>query len=107
MRIIVRIDLAQRYSGAIVLLDLLYRTRRIIDRDRVAAGDDVQPVHRVIVLAHIIKTLGRAGVVVEGDAGADYVDERCALVLDRGRDQGYQLGLVAGKAARHEASAKL
>ena len=107
MRVIIRIDLAQRYPGAIVLLDLLHRTWGVIDDNRLAAGDDVQPVHRIIVLAHVIEAFGRAGMVVEGDAGADHVDERCALVLDGGRDQRHQLGLVAGKASRHEARAKL
>jgi len=60
---------------AVVLLDDLHCAGRVVHRDRVAAGDDVQPIHRIIVFADIVKALGRAGVVVEGDAGADHVDE--------------------------------
>ena len=40
-------------------------------RDRLAAGDHVEPVHRLVVLAHVVEALGRAGVVVERDAGDD------------------------------------
>ena len=71
MRIVIGVDLAQRESRAVMLLDDLHRARRVVDRDRLAAGDDVEPVDRVIVLADVIEALGRAGVVVEGDAGAD------------------------------------
>src|SRR5882757_10104493 len=42
MRIVIGVKLAQRELGAVVLLDHLYRARRVIDRDRIAAGDDVE-----------------------------------------------------------------
>ncbi len=45
--------------------------------------------------------------VVEGDAGADDVDEGRALMPDRRLDQRHELRLVAGKAPRHEARAEL
>jgi hypothetical protein len=32
-------------------------------------GFEIEPAHRLGVLAHIVEALGRAGVVVEGDAG--------------------------------------
>ncbi len=41
--------------------------------------------------------------VIEGDAGRDDVDQGEALVHQTGLDQRHQLGLVAGKGARHEA----
>ena len=107
IRVVIGVDLAQRQPRAVVLLDHLHRARRVVDGDRVAAGDDVEAVHRVIMFADIVEALGRAGVVVEGDAGADDVDERRALVADRSRDQRHQLGLVAGKTARHKARAEL
>ena len=107
VRVVIRIELAQGEVGAVVLLDHLHRARCIVHRDWIAPGDDVEPVHRVIVFAHVIKALGRAGMVVEGDAGTDHVDEGRALVPDRGRDQRHQLRLVAGEAARHETRAKL
>ena len=37
--VVVGVDLAQRQPGAVMLLDHLHRARRVIDRDRVAAGD--------------------------------------------------------------------
>ena len=45
--------------------------------------------------------------VVEGDAGADHIDERGALVPDRGLDQRNELGFVPGEAPRYEAGAEL
>ncbi|MBA7716506.1 hypothetical protein ES703_125579 [subsurface metagenome] len=107
MRIVIGIELAQRQPCAVVLLHHLHGAGRVVHADRVAADQHVEPVHRVIMLAHIIEALGRAGVVVEGDAGADHVDEGRALVTDGGRDQRHQLRLVAGEAARHEGRAEL
>jgi hypothetical protein len=71
VRVVIGVELAQRERRAVVLLDQFDRARRVIDRDRLAAGDDVEPVHRLVVLAHVIEALGRAGVVVERDAGRD------------------------------------
>ena len=42
--------------------------------------DEVDAAHGVVVLAHVVVALGAAGVVVEGDAGADDVDERGAAM---------------------------
>ena len=103
----VRVELAQRQPRAVVLLDHLHRARRVVHGDRRAPGDDVQAVHGFVVLAHVVEALGRADVIVEGDAGADDVDEGRTLVLDRGLDQRHELGLVAGEAARHEGRAEL
>ena len=90
-----------------MLLHHLDRARLVIHLDLFAAGDEVEPVYRLVVLAHIIEALGRAGVIVEGDAGRDAVDEGRALVFDRRLDQRNELRLVAGEAARDEAGAEL
>ena len=75
--------LAQAQDGAVVLRHQFDRAGRVVDGDLLALGDEVDPVHRLVVLAHVVEALGRAGVVVEGDAGADDVDEGGALVGDR------------------------
>jgi hypothetical protein len=59
------------------------------------------------MLAHIVEALGRAGVIVEGDAGRDHVEEGGALVLDGRLDQRRQLRLVAGERAGDEGRADL
>jgi len=76
MRIVVRVDLAQGQPRAVVLPDDLHGTRRIVDGDRIAAGDHVEPIHGIVVLAYIIEAFGRSAMIVERDAGADHVDER-------------------------------
>jgi hypothetical protein len=43
--------------------------------------DEVDAAHRLVVLAHVVVALGAARMVVEGDAGADDVDEGGAAVL--------------------------
>ena len=48
MRLIVRIQFAQGQPCAVVLLDDLYRTRRVVDGDWLAPGDDVFGQHPVI-----------------------------------------------------------
>ena len=77
----------------------------VFDVDRIGARPEVEPVHRLVVLAHVVVALGRARVVVERDAGADDVDEGRALVRDRRFHQGNELLLVAGEAARDEGGA--
>ena len=66
-----------------MLLDFDRFARRVIDRDLRARRDEVEPVDRIVVLAHVVVALGAAGVVVERDAGADHVDEGRAAVRDR------------------------
>jgi hypothetical protein len=51
-----------------------------------AADQVVETVHRFVVFAHVVETLGRAGVIVEGDARRNDVDEGGAPALDRGLD---------------------
>ncbi len=101
------VELAQRDLRAVVLLDDLDRARLVVDLDRLAAGDEVEPVHRLVVHAHVVEALGRAEVVVERDAGREHVDEGRALVLDRRLDDRHELRLVAGERARHEGRAEL
>lgn len=78
-----------------------------IDDDFLAGRDDVHPVDRIVVLADVFVALGAAGVVVEGDAGADDIEEGGALVQDRALDQWHELFLVAREAARDIGCAEL
>ena len=47
----------------------------VVGADRFARGPEVEAVDGLVVLADVVVALGRAGVVVEGDARADDVDE--------------------------------
>src|SRR5690606_40223225 len=87
---------AQAQDRAVVLLHLAHFSRLVFSRDRRAAEDDVETVHRLVVLPDIIEALGRARVVIEGDAGADDVDKGRAMVGERALDQRNQRVLVAG-----------
>ena len=107
VQLVIGIKLAQRDLGAVVLLDHLDGAGLVLHFDRHAAGDEVEPVHRLVVLAHEIEALGRAGMVVERNARADHVDEGRALVRDRRLDDRHQLVLVAGERAGDEAGAEL
>ena len=60
----------------------------------------------VVVLTSECIALGRADVVVEGDARRDDVDHREALVHQPRLDQRHELLLVAGEAARDEGAAE-
>ena len=104
--VVVGVQLVQAQDAAVVLFDLDGVAVGVIDGDFRARRHDVEAVDGLVVLAHVFVALGAAGVVVEGDAGADHVDEGGALVRDRGLDQRHQLALVAGEAARDEAGAQ-
>ena len=107
VRIVIGGDLLEHELRAVVLLDDLDRARFVGDRDRRPAGDEIEPVHRLIVLSHIIETLGRPHMVVERDARRDDVDEGGAFVLDRGLDHRHHLFLVAGERAGDKGGAEL
>ena len=107
MNVVIGAKLAQRDFRAVMLLDHLDGAGLVFDFDRHAAGHEVEAVHRLVMLAHEVEALGRAGVIVERHAGADDVDKGRASVLDRRRDDRHQLMLVAGERARHETGAEL
>ena len=106
-RVVILVQLAQAEDGAVVLRHLPHLARGVVGGDRLAAEDDVELVHRLVMLADEVVALRRAVVVVEGDAGADAVDEGRALVAQRRLDQRHQLRLVAGEAAGDEGGAEL
>ncbi len=85
-----------------MLLDDLDCARMLVERDRLAPDHHVEIVHRLVMRAHIVEALGRVRMVVEGDAGADHVDEGRAPMLDRRLDQGHELLLVAREGAGDE-----
>ncbi len=82
-----------------MLAHLLHRARIVIGGDFLLHRDHVEEVHRLVVLAHVVVALGRAVVVVEGDAGREDVEESGALVRERALDERHKLLLVAGEAA--------
>src|SRR5262245_42449749 len=69
VHIVVRGELAQRKARAVMLFDDLDRSGLLLYLDRHAARDEIETVDGFIVLPHEIEALGRAGMVVEGDAG--------------------------------------
>ena len=101
------VELAQHHRGTVVKRDRLDRPGIVPGRDRRPRRNEVEEVDRVVVLAHVVVALGRAGVVVERDARADDVDERRALVLDRRPDERHELVFVAREAARDKRRAEL
>src|SRR4051812_12561844 len=99
------VQFAEFDDAAVVLGDFDDAAFGVVDGDGVAGGPEVQTVYGFVVLADVLVALGGAGVVVEGDAGADDVDEGGALVGDGGLDEGDELVLVAAEAAGDEARA--
>ena len=90
-----------------MLLDLDQFAGLVFGSDLRARGHEVDPAHRLVVLANIVIAFGAAVVVVERHARADDIDEGCATVAQRALDQGHQLLLVARESARHIGCAKL
>ena len=80
---------------------------RVLGGDFLARRDEVDAAHGLVVLAHVVVALGAAAVVVEGDAGADHVDEGRATVGHGALDQRHQLLLVARETACHVSGAQL
>ncbi len=101
------LDLAEQDRRAVVLADFLHGARLVLGRDLLVHRDDVEVVHGLVVLAHVVVALGRALVVVERDAGRDHVEEGRALVRERALDERHELLLVAGEAARDVRGAEL
>ena len=54
----------------------------VVGADGLAGGPEVEAVYGFVVLTDVVVALGAAGMVIEGDAGADDVDEGGALVGD-------------------------
>ncbi len=79
----------------------------VIHDDFRAHIDEVELVRRFVVLTHVFVALRAARVIVERDARAYDVEERGAAMFDSGLDQRHELGLIAGKAARHERGTEL
>src|SRR6266403_231105 len=98
-------QLAQLDDAAVVLRDFDDAAFGVVDRDRFASRPEVEAVDGLVVVADVVVALGGARVVIEGDAGADDVDEGGALVRDGGLDERGELLLVAAEAARDEGGA--
>src|SRR5215217_5656462 len=90
----IRSEFSQLQHGPIMLLNELNGTGGLIESDRLAPDHHVEVVQGLIMLPHIIEALSRARVVVKGDARADYVKERGALMLDRRLDERHELRFV-------------
>ena len=101
-RVVVGLDLAQRKVTAVVQLHLHGVALFVAGADFLGRRHEISVHGRVVELAAEGVALGRILVVVEGHAGRQHVDQGKALVRQARLDQRHQLGLVAGKAARHE-----
>src|SRR6185295_15493335 len=104
-RVVGAVELAEFDDAAVVLGDFDDAAFGVVDGDGLAGGPEVEAVYGFVVLADVLVALGGAGVAVEGDAGADDIDEGGALVGDGGLDEGEELVLVAAEAAGDEARA--
>src|SRR5260370_41860771 len=93
--------------AAVMLPHYLDRAGSVCEMDRRPRGDEIETIHRFVMLAHEIEALGRAEMIVEGDARADDVDEGGAVMRDRCLQERHELRLVAGEAARDEGRAEL
>ncbi len=98
-------ELAQLDDAAVVLRDFDDAAFGVVDGDRFARRPEVEAVDGLVVVADVVVALGGARMVIEGDAGADDVDEGGALVRDGGLDERRELLLVAAEAARDEGGA--
>ena len=78
---------AQLEDGAVVLGHFDDAAFAVVDVDGFAVGPEVEAVDGFVVVADVFVALGAAGVVVEGDAGADDVDEGGAFVREAGLDK--------------------
>src|SRR5882724_4180558 len=70
--IVVGMKLGELEIGAVMQL---YRAGFVIRLDLLAVDEEVEPIHRLIVLAHEVEALGRSGMVVELHAGADHIED--------------------------------
>ena len=100
--VVLRVQLAQPQHRAVVVGDLHHSTFLVLRRDLRARLDEVDAVDGLVVLAHIVVAARAAGMVVEGHAGADDIDESRALVRDGGPQQWHQLLFVPRESARDE-----
>src|SRR5215468_5190763 len=99
MHIVFGVELAQRQHRPVMLLHHLHRAGSIVDMDWRAACHEIEKIDGLVVLAHVVEALGRASMIVEGDARRNHINEGSAAVLDRGLDDRNELLLVAGTSA--------
>ena len=78
--VVVQPQLAQQKGGAIMLHHPPHTARFVFRGYLVPRLNDLHTVHGLVVLAHVVVALGGTGMVIEGDARADDVNERRALV---------------------------
>src|SRR5439155_7278874 len=88
-------QLAQLDDAAVVLRDFDDAAFGVVDGDRLARRPEVEAVDGLVVVAAVVVALGGARVVIEGDAGADDVDEGGTLVGDGCLDERGEVLLVA------------
>src|SRR6185437_15705762 len=81
--------------------------RFVIGSELLEERNESQIVQRHFMFTSVLVALRRSFVVVEGDAGADYIEQSGALMRKRGLEQCHQLLGIAGERARYESAAKL
>ena len=80
--VVVLMQLAQTQVRAVVQLHVDSGVGIVVDGDVFEVGHEADFADRLVVLLHVLVALGRAFVIVEGDAGRDDVEQHRSLVRD-------------------------
>ena len=73
--------------------------------DFIAWRDIISMDRLVIIFKGMSIGFRRAFVIIKGDAGRNDINHRKALMFNAGFDEGYELGLIAGKTTRDKSGA--
>ena len=106
-RIVTLVELMQHQARAVVQCHGHRCAFLVVSRDLAFFRHEVELVDRLVVRAHVLIALGGCGVVVEGHARTDDVEEGEAAIADGRLDQRNELALVTRKRAGDEAGAEL
>ena len=106
-RVVALGQLAQQHTATVVQHHRYRLARAVVGLDLALEGDIVGGDRGLVVLAGVLVALGRTLVVVKGDARREHIDERKARVLEARLDERHELCLIARKASRNEARAKV
>ncbi len=86
-------------DGAVVEEDAGGLAGLLLDGDFLVVGDEADFMKRFLVFLGPVPAFGGAGEVVEGDAGADDVEEGGASMVEGGLEEWEELFAVAGEGA--------
>jgi hypothetical protein len=104
-RVVLSFQFPKLDDRPIMLRHLDHPAFGVIDGDRITRRPEIQTVHRLVVLPHILVALRRPGVIVERNARRNDIDESSALMSNGRLDQRRELLFVPGKTPCHERGA--